>query len=189
MVMAWEWDRLPHGCSLMDTSSSPSRSPALHALLRLRTYTSRETKYHTQYSMWDCQQHPLRYSLFITISFSNHHSPSLTIYLCHLSFYLKSDIAWRTWQSRSWCRVLMTCSDSLDVLQTLPTTCGRSETLLPTLSGKCQPTPLLPHALSLYLCTGSTDRQQLASPMLLYCVHVSCVVPSILQRNLFILDP
>lgn len=35
--MAWAWESVPHGCSLMEISSSASRNPALHALLRLRT--------------------------------------------------------------------------------------------------------------------------------------------------------
>lgn len=35
--MAWACDSVPQGCWLIDTSSSDSRSPALHALLRLRT--------------------------------------------------------------------------------------------------------------------------------------------------------
>jgi len=39
--MAWAWDSVPHGCSLMNTSSSASRRPALHALLRLRTCKGR----------------------------------------------------------------------------------------------------------------------------------------------------
>lgn len=40
--MAWAWESDPHGCSLIDTNSSPSRSPALHALLRLRTWKREE---------------------------------------------------------------------------------------------------------------------------------------------------
>lgn len=159
MVMAWEWDRLPHGCSLMDTSSSPSRSPALHALLRLRTYTSRERQNITHSKQYKIGlPTALNAILYLSLSISLSLTSSLSIYLslCHLSFILKSDIGWRTWQSSSWCLVLMTCPDSLDVLQTFPTSCGWSEALLPTSAAKCQPAPLLPHALSHYLCPGST---------------------------------
>lgn len=45
--IAWAWDSVSHGCSLMDTNSSASRSPALHALLRLRTCRNKGRKIKT----------------------------------------------------------------------------------------------------------------------------------------------